>query len=134
MGIEVRFRKGLVEEIRVRAASSGEEVCGLLLGSGGQVTDVVHCSNVAVEPTRRFEIDPAQLFAALRAARADGPEVLGCYHSHPGGDPEPSARDAADAAANGWFWLIVADGEARLWRAVAHGERHGRFVPATLAS
>ena len=127
-------RKGLVGEILARAAGSPHEVCGLLLGSDEQVADVLHCSNVAAAPEREFEIAPAQLIAALRAARSGAAEVVGCYHSHPGGVPEPSARDAADAAPSGWLWLIVGGDEAKLWRAVPAGARHGRFDPVPFAS
>ena len=129
MGCEVVFRKGVLTQIRARAAASTHEVCGLLLGHGSQVTEAVHCSNVAADPATTFEIDPAQLIAALREARAGGPQVVGCYHSHPSGTAQPSPRDAAEAAANGWLWLIVAGGKSALFRAVAGGDIHGRFVP-----
>lgn len=134
MGSGAVFRKGVVEEILARAGGSAVEVCGLLLGDPRQVVEVVHCSNVAADPASTFEVDPAQLIAAHRAARAGAAAVVGCYHSHPGGSPEPSPRDAAEAAPNGWLWLIVGGGEARLWRAVTRGERHGRFDPLSVRS
>ena len=84
-------------------------------------------ANVAAEPARAFELDPAVLIAAHRAARAGGDAILGHYHSHPGGDPQPSSCDAAAAAA-GELWLVVAGREARLWRAVAGGPLHGAFA------
>ena len=132
MGSEVRFRKGVVEEIVGRAARSATEVCGLLLGDPDQVVDVLHCSNIAADPAIAFEIDPAQLIAAHRAARAGGPAIVGCYHSHPSGAPEPSRRDAEEAEPNGWLWLIVGGEEFRLWRAVPGGARHDRFDPLSV--
>ena len=113
-------------------ASPAAEVCGLLLGRGGVVEEVRSCRNVAADPARRFEIDPATLLAAHRAARDGGPAILGCYHSHPSGPADPSTCDAAAAEPNGWLWVIVARGEAKVWeakvwRAVANGARHGRF-------
>jgi proteasome lid subunit RPN8/RPN11 len=56
----------------------------------------------------RFEIDPADHFAAIRAARANGHAIVGCYHSHPNGKPEPSARDAEGAWDGDFVWLIMA--------------------------
>jgi desampylase len=108
------------------------EICGLLLGTGDRIAAARPCRNVAAEPAHRFEIDPAELLAAHRTARGGGPAILGHYHSHPTGDPTPSARDAADAAPDGSLWLIVGGGEARLWRAVAAGAMHGRFDPVAL--
>ena len=127
MGDEVLFRKGLAAEILARAAGAANEVCGLLLGAPGHVTGVLHCRNVAADPAIAFEIDPSQLIAALRAARGGGPQVVGCYHSHPRGAAEPSARDAAEAAPNGWLWLIVAGQNLHLYRAAGQGT-HGMFL------
>jgi proteasome lid subunit RPN8/RPN11 len=118
----------LLQEILDHAAAEvGTEVCGLLLGEGDRITAIRAAANVAAEPHRTFELDPAVLIAAHRAARAGGNAILGHYHSHPGGDPQPSACDAAAAAA-GELWMVIADSEARLWRAVEGGPLHGAFT------
>lgn len=126
------FAKGVIDEIVTRARSSADEVCGLLVGEPGHVVAVVHCANVAADPATAFEIDPARLIAVHRAARAGGPSIVGCYHSHPGGEVAPSPRDAADAAPNGWLWLIVGGRETGVYRAVADGHLHGRFDPVAV--
>ena len=132
MGVSVTFAKGVVAEIVRAAAGSRDEVCGLLLGLPDRVDAMRACRNVASDPTTAFEIDPAALIAAHRAARAGGPVIVGCYHAHPRGDATPSRRDAADAAPNGWLWLIVGRGEARLFRAVEYGAIRGRFDPLVM--
>lgn len=66
------------------------------------------CANVAPDPLRHFEIDPAALIAAHRASRAGGLAVLGYFHSHPNGLARPSATDARAAAGDGRIWAIVA--------------------------
>lgn len=71
--------------------------------------------NVAHDPRRSFEIDPAILFSAIRTERAGGARILGYYHSHPAGDPTPSAADLAQACADGRIWLILAQGHAVAW-------------------
>jgi len=109
------------------------EACGLLLGTDELVEQALRCSNVAADPRTRFEIDPVALIAAHRRARSGGSAVLGCYHSHPSGPAEPSARDAADAAPDGGVWLILAGGRATAWRAVTGGSLHGRFDPLAIA-
>lgn len=130
----VTISSDTLDFIRAAAAASPDlEVCGLLLGEGDRIDGAQPCANVAAEPWHRFEIDPAALIAAHRAARAGGGGVIGHYHSHPTGLAEPSPRDAADAAPDGSIWLIAGGGRVTAWRAVAAGRRHGRFDPLTLA-
>src|SRR3546814_12261042 len=75
-----------------------------------------------------FEIDPAMLLSEHRRARADGHRVLGHYHSHPGGKPVPSLRDAANAHQDGALWVIAtADGALAAFCAVEGGVISGRF-------
>ena len=119
--------------ILAHAAGSADEVCGLLLGKGTRVDRVEPCANIASDPSRFFELDPARLLAAHRAARTGGPRLIGHYHSHPSGDPVPSPRDAADAAPDGAIWLLVASDVVTAWRAVPRGQLHGRFDPVPLA-
>ena len=111
------------------AAFPGREVCGLLFGTPDRITGAQSCRNVDSDPARSFEIDPAQLIAAHRAARDGGPQIIGSYHSHPVGAPVPSARDAASAMPDRSIWLIVGGGKAGLWRAVEGGIREGLFDP-----
>lgn len=133
MARTVRISRSLLQRIVSEAGGSADEICGLLLGTDEVVGDVRGCANVHPEPARRFELDPAALFAALRAARDGGPEVIGHYHSHPSGIAAPSAQDAADAAPDGRLWLIVAGADVTGWRAVRDGAVHGRFDPVALA-
>ena len=127
MGMSVRIATELLARIVAEAAGSPDEICGLLFGTPATIEAAQPCRNVAADPATRFEIDPAQLLAAYRAARQGGPAIIGCYHSHPSGAAMPSARDAADAAGDGFLWLIVAGEDARLFRAVPDGEHHRRF-------
>ena len=92
------------------------EVCGLLFGAEGRIAQAEATANVAADPARSFEIDPAVLFAAHRQARTGGAVVIGHYHSHPSGAAVPSARDAAQAMGDGALWLILTAREGRLWR------------------
>lgn len=133
MSSNARIATTLLGAIEAEASASPDhEICGLLFGTGNMITARQPARNVAADPRVSFEIDPVVLLAAHRAQRSGGPAIVGCYHSHPSGGPDPSARDAADAAPNGSLWLIVGAGEARLWRAGTAGERHGRFAPVAL--
>ncbi|SOB87630.1 Proteasome lid subunit RPN8/RPN11, contains Jab1/MPN metalloenzyme (JAMM) motif [Sphingomonas guangdongensis] len=133
--MSLQISRSLRDRIVAEAAAVPRlEVCGLLLGRAGLVTGAPACRNVAADPTRAFEIDPAALIAAHRAARAGGPDIIGCWHSHPSGNARPSAADAAAALDPSWWWLIVAGGEVGAFRVVPSGPIHGRFAPVALAA
>ncbi|MBC2663657.1 Mov34/MPN/PAD-1 family protein [Novosphingobium flavum] len=100
---------------RAAAAAAPAEACGLLLGEGRHVRTAPVTANVAPESLTRFEIDPAALIAAHRAARQGGPQVLGYWHSHPNGLVRPSPTDRAMACGDGRIWAIVASGAVNLW-------------------
>ena len=125
----VHISRSLLDRILAEAAASPDEICGLLLGTAAEIREVRAAANVHPAPARFFEVDPAILLAAIRAARDGGPAVIGHYHSHPSGGAEPSPRDAAAAPGDGALWLIVAGGKARLWRNVADRA----FEPVPLA-
>lgn len=128
----VHLSRSLLERISALAAADpGREICGLLLGRDNDVETILPAANVSTDPARSFEVDPATLIAAHRAARQGGRQVLGHYHSHPSGDVAPSAADAASASADGALWLIAGKGGARLWRAAGEGV-HGMFVPVEI--
>jgi proteasome lid subunit RPN8/RPN11 len=113
----IELTSGALATLRAEAAKAHPlECCGLLLGQGNRIDRAMPCANVHPQPERHFEIDPAALIAAHRAARAGGPEVLGYYHSHPGGSAEPSATDRAMASGDGRVWAIVAGGAVGWWR------------------
>lgn len=100
----------------ILAAADGAlplECCGLLEGArDGELFRIK-----AIHPARNlspdqscFEIDPADHFAAQKAARASGHAIIGCYHSHPHGAAHPSAADAAGAGQDNFLWLIAGEG------------------------
>ncbi len=101
------------------------EACGLLLGPETQIATHIEtaqpAANVHPDPTRHFEIDPAALIAAHKAARTGGPAVAGYFHSHPNGLARPSATDAAMASGDSRIWAIAASGVVTLWRDTPSG-------------
>ena len=104
------------------------EGCGLILGRPAQGSRPARAARVAgarnAAPQRdRFEIDPGDLVAGVRAARRDGLELLGLWHSHPDGPALPSAADAAGGVA-GLSHVIVA----------VHGGRDRELASFALAA
>ena len=127
--------RSVLDGIRRKSADCApKEACGLLFGDSDAITGWQAAENVADSPENRFEIEPGALFAALRAERAGGARIAGYWHSHPSGDANPSATDAAMAEPDGKLWLIVAGDEVRLWRAVERGAVHGRFEAVPISA
>lgn len=123
MGMEIGMTRAipsaLVDQARL---AHPQEACGLLLGAqSGVVRRIQPCANHAADPATSFEIDPAELIAALRAEREGREVVIGYYHSHPSGDPAPSATDMAHAAHDGRIWAIIAGNAIGWWRDGAEG-------------
>ena len=98
------------------AAAHPHEACGLLFGAPAEVRHASIATNVSADPTRRFEIDPQHLFDAQRSSRTGPDRLIGCWHSHPNGNPRPSRHDLAGITDPGWIWLIVAHGAITAWR------------------
>jgi proteasome lid subunit RPN8/RPN11 len=103
------LRERIVAEAR---ASFPRECCGLIEGcwtDGGEAQALaLHpAANIAARDDR-FEIEPEAQFAALKAARAAGHTLIGCYHSHPNGTATPSAHDLAGGGEENFLWLIAA--------------------------
>ncbi len=103
------------------------EICGLLLGDGNEITEVLPVPNISATAEVAFELDPTALIAAHKEARAGGLAIIGHYHSHPNGRAEPSLHDAEAAPPDGSIWIIIAGGQITAWRAVQQGQLHDRF-------
>ncbi len=103
-----------------------EECCGLLIGRDDEILHAVRARNIAAEPRRRFLVDPADHFAAIRRGRATGLSLVGAYHSHPQGEPRPSETDRAEAMEDDRFvHAIVAPRRDEI---AAYLLRTGNFV------
>jgi len=80
--------------------------------AGPYVLEAIPCSNGAADPTRRYEISPIDYFTQIRrcrrinATQSERFAVVGAYHSHPRGGPEPSETDVAQAFRD-FVFLIV---------------------------
>jgi proteasome lid subunit RPN8/RPN11 len=84
----------------------------LLVGRSGEILEAIPASNGADDPTRRYEISPIDYFGQIRrcrrinAAQSERFAVVGAYHSHPRGGPEPSETDVEQAFRD-FVFLIV---------------------------
>ena len=84
------------------------EACGIMLGRGGVVTEIVAATNTRTDSARnRYLIDPLQFKAVQLDADKRRLDVLGIYHSHPDVAARPSSFDLENATWPGYSYLIV---------------------------
>jgi desampylase len=103
----IEVRQAVLDSILAHALEAApQECCGLLIGNRGRIERAARARNLAPSPTR-YLIDPADHFAALRAAREAGLAVIGAYHSHPASPPTPSQTDRAEISYPDYLYLII---------------------------
>jgi proteasome lid subunit RPN8/RPN11 len=98
------------------------ECCGVLVGREGEILQAVEARNLADDPNRYF-LDPRDHIEVRRRARASGLAVVGFYHSHPHSAARPSETDRAEATYPDHLYLIVGEGDVRLFKLT-----NGNFV------
>lgn len=127
----MKIRQHVLDRIVAHAvADLPNECCGLLIGNAEIVEDAARARNMKRSRTR-FQVEPADHFAAIRRARAAGLDVIGAYHSHPNGPSGPSETDRARLTDPAMFHVIIS---------LAHGTRtvrafrlaDGNFSPLEL--
>jgi proteasome lid subunit RPN8/RPN11 len=131
--VPITIQQSHVEEILDHARQEApHECCGLIGGRDSQAQTVYSLRNVATDPLVTYEAAPEDLFAAQRAMRECGEQLLGVYHSHPRSeDPTPSATDVRLAYYPSAVYLIVGLGKKEpCLRAFRISEREGRWEPA----
>lgn len=114
----------LRDEIVDRSLESPNvEICGIMAGefsrSRSTVSAIFPTRNVSSNPTNSFQIDPAEQLSVFETIEANGLDIVGFYHSHPHGSPDPSDRDRRDAAWPHYSYLIIGTNDPpriRSWR------------------
>lgn len=111
-------------------AAAPHECCGLIGGSiEGRAQTIYPAKNIAPDPLVTYEAAAEDLFAAQRAMRDRGEQLLAIYHSHPrSSDPEPSPTDVRLAYYPAAVYLIAGLGnDERCLRAFRIDERTGSW-------
>jgi len=101
----------LAEKIRLHGAETyPHECCGALLGRDSELENPDSAREVLGlfplinrrddSPRNRFSVTAEDVLEADKAARAQGSEVIGWYHSHPDHPARPSQYDRDHA----WPW------------------------------
>jgi proteasome lid subunit RPN8/RPN11 len=72
------------------------EACGILAGKDGAVEKVYCMANARPGPAS-YEMEPAEQFRVMKDIRQQDRDMLGTFHSHPGGRAFPSGIDVERA-------------------------------------
>ena len=106
--------ESVLESIRQHGANAyPEEGCGFLLGTvtddgKNRVTAIRRAVNRQSEwRTRRYQLTAEDYREADEAAREQGLDVVGIYHSHPDHPARPSETDLEEATFPGYTYVIV---------------------------
>jgi proteasome lid subunit RPN8/RPN11 len=116
--------------LRLAVASYPVEGCGVLLGhvrGRPTIVDAIAGRNLVTDRAHdRYELDPLDILAAERRARAEGLDVVGFWHTHPDHPAQPSRFDTerawpeyvyaicsttAEGVADVRWWRLQDDGE-----------------------
>jgi proteasome lid subunit RPN8/RPN11 len=108
---QLKISSELADKIRAHGAQTyPHECCGALLGRDAEVADrrvyrEIHALYPLVNrrddsPNNRFSVTSQDVLDAEKAARQQGLEVVGWYHSHPDHPARPSQYDRDHA----WPW------------------------------
>jgi proteasome lid subunit RPN8/RPN11 len=114
--------QGMQRHVR---SSSPLEACGLLAGKHGRAEARLGIPNEE-HSARRFRMEPRAMWRAFQRIEAAEMELVGIYHSHPGGPDHPSAADIAETMYP-VAQVIWSRGSGR-WRASAYRIKGGRAI------
>ncbi len=111
-----------------------QEACGLLLGycqtSYFQVVDVRPIKNILESPTR-YQMNPEQQIQVFNEMEARNLQLVGIYHSHPGGPEYPSATDMDEAYYPEAVYIILSPNGAD-WQAQGFLIRENQSIPVKI--
>lgn len=123
---------------RAVEAAYPQEGCGLLVGAWDgencRIERIAESANLAADAHRRFEVDPRLQLDLQRQLRGQTERVVGVYHSHPDGAPEPSETDRGRAWDRDLVWLIasVKSGKFADLKSFRPGDRGEDFLEIDL--
>ena len=106
----LRIERRYADEIISHAmAEDPNECCGILAGSGDDVSHLYRITNEVRSPVR-YQMDPQEQLNAMLDSERNGWELLAFYHSHTHSAAYPSATDVRMALQSGWldiYYVLV---------------------------
>jgi proteasome lid subunit RPN8/RPN11 len=108
-----------------------EESCGLLAGFYNKVTIEILIANQLHSPVKYF-MDPMELYKALEKIDTLKIDLLGIFHSHPKGPPNPSETDIKEFLYPG-VATIICYPESNEWKMKAFFIENSSYTEIELA-
>lgn len=117
----------VLREARCRAkAAPGTEICGLLVDTGGFLSFVQ--TRNASPRVGSFSLSRPDVRRIVAAVKVLGQEIVGTFHSHPGGEPVPGASDIRHAVDDSLMFIFDCVGrDGQLWKVKAGSARRVAF-------
>ncbi len=112
------LRLGVLKDHLKLIARSNIERIGMIIGRGTVGYALIAVKNTAGNPRIEFSGDPWDIVVAHNTADILGVEVIGIYHTHPSGEPNPSPRDLDGMIAWPYIWVIASPMIVRGWRLI----------------
>jgi desampylase len=113
--LKSQYRRVLREARGSAGTIPGTEICGLLVDTGGFLA-FVQTRNVSPR-VGSFVLSRPDVRRIVAAVKALGQEIVGTFHSHPGGEPIPGASDIRHAVDNSLMFIFDCIGRGgRLWK------------------
>ncbi len=113
--MSIKLSQSQISEMIAHArAGLPNEVCGLLAGLNGRVTEVYPVENVDLSPVR-YTMNPTKQVHTMVAIEEAGWDFLSIYHSHPNGPATPSATDIARAYYPEVVYIILSPDKRGEW-------------------
>jgi len=103
-----KLPRHVVNGILTLAQSETEqETCGLISLDKNDKMRVIPVNNISTDPSKFFEMDPAETISAMKAMREMDAELFAIFHSHPHAPAYPSKTDIEQAGYPQALYLIV---------------------------
>jgi len=99
-----RMKEEIIRHVQEHAS---REACGILAGKDGRVEKIFKMTNTADTPEKCYFMDSIEQLKVVKEIRKEELEMIGIYHSHPGSDAYPSARDVELAFYPAVAYIIV---------------------------
>jgi len=93
--------------LKLAQSKTDKEVCGLISRQSNNEMKVYPVNNIASEPERFFEMDPAETINVMKQIRESEAELFAIFHSHPHSPAYPSKTDIEQAGYPNALYLII---------------------------